>query len=137
DDEEDDAVQESDLDELSGSSPSVPPLPPQIMPSRSSWVKTKLKLPTQTEKPSRAPRTIHKAKYLDSDIESEDDDDDPHDGDGKRPLMTRQAALASVDRSSHISLDETSRKKKQLNEAKIMLWPKRRHANKDTSEKMK
>ncbi|KAH9955071.1 hypothetical protein BC827DRAFT_1379182 [Russula dissimulans] len=44
-----------------------------------------------TEKPSCAPRAIHKTKYLDSKIESEeeeeddddDDDDDPHDRDGK------------------------------------------------------
>ncbi|KAH9953497.1 hypothetical protein BC827DRAFT_131418 [Russula dissimulans] len=82
----------------------VPPPAPQTMPSRSLWLKTTLKLPTQTEKPSRAPRAIHKAKDLDSDIESEDDDDDddddPYDGDGKRPLTTRQAALASVVGSS-------------------------------------
>lgn len=92
-------------------------------------------------------RTVHKDKDLDSDIESEDDDDDeqPRRGDGKRPLTTRQAVLASVVGSSHVSLgvffsftasrqrisdqplgidrdtDETSRKKKQLNEAEIAL----------------
>jgi hypothetical protein len=114
------------------------------MPSRSSWVKTKLKLPTQTEKPSRTPRAIRKVKF-DSDIELEDNND-PHDGDGKQPLtvMIRQAALAGVVGSSHISLggfmflvlsliipsiNETC-KKKQQNEAKITLWPKRRHTNK-------
>jgi len=35
--------------------------------------------------------------------------------------MTRQTVLASVVRSSHVSPDETSRKKKQLNEAEIAL----------------
>jgi hypothetical protein len=61
------------------------------MPSRSSWLKITLKLPTQTQEPSRAPHTIHKDKGLDSDIESEDEDEDdqPHGGDGKRPLTTR------------------------------------------------
>ncbi|KAH9964906.1 hypothetical protein BC827DRAFT_898654 [Russula dissimulans] len=42
-------------------------------------------------------------------------------GDGKRPLTTRQAVLASVVRSSHVSLDETSCKKKQVNETEITL----------------
>ncbi len=91
-------------------------------------------------------RIVHKDKDLDSDIESEDEDDDdehPRGGEGKRPLTTRQAVLASVVGSSHVSLgtsriflsgcganvligcrapkDETSRKKKQLNEAEIAL----------------
>jgi len=109
---------------------------------RSSRLKITLKLPAQTQKPSRAPRAVHKDKDLDSDIESEDDDEDDHPRDGKRPLTTRQAVLASVVGSSHVSLgasmfahsfssrltirslgsiDETSRKKKQLNEAEIAL----------------
>jgi Ino eighty subunit 2 len=89
-------------------------------------------------------RVVHKDKdFKDSDVESEDDDDDdehPRGGEGKRPLTTRQAVLASVVGSSHVSLgashisccvagngliegfkDETSRKKKQLNEAEIAL----------------
>ncbi|KAH9957197.1 hypothetical protein BC827DRAFT_1378216 [Russula dissimulans] len=95
-----------------------------------------------TQKPSRAHGAVHKDKDkdLDSDIESEDDDegDDPRDGVGKRPLTTRQAALASVVLSRfagcvHVphffssahpvvgSIDETSRKKKRLNEAEIAL----------------
>ncbi|KAH9955062.1 hypothetical protein BC827DRAFT_1271997 [Russula dissimulans] len=97
-------AQESDLDELSSPSLSLPPA--QTIPSRSSRLKITLKLPTQTE---NLPRAIHKDKDLDSDIELEDDDDDdddPRDGDGKRLLTTRQAALASVVRSSHVSLGE-------------------------------
>ncbi len=75
------------------------------MPSRSSRLKITLKLPTQTQKPARVRRVVHKDKVLDSDIESEDDDDDqPRGGDGKRPLTTRQAVLASVVGSSHVSL---------------------------------
>jgi hypothetical protein len=70
----------SDLDELP--SPSVSLLPAQALPSRSSWLKITLKLPTQTQEPSRALRTIHKDKDLDSDIESEgeEEDDHPHAG---------------------------------------------------------
>jgi Ino eighty subunit 2 len=107
------------------------------MPSRSSRLKITLKLPSQTQKPPHAPHTVHK----DSDIESEDydEDDHPHGRDGKRPLTTCQAVLASVVGSSPLtfrwvgscsfnlsrliirSIDETSRKKKQLNEAEIAL----------------
>jgi len=116
DDGDGDAVQESDLDELS--SPSVSPPPAQIAPSRTSRLKITLKLPTQ--KPTRVRRAIHKDKDPDSAVESEDDEDQPRGG-AKRPLTTRQAVLASVVGSSHVSLDETSRKKKQLNEAEIAL----------------
>ena len=120
------------------------------MPPRSSRLKITLKLPAQIQKPpARVRRVVHhpKDKDLDSDVESEDeDDDDEHPrgaGEGKRPLTTRQAVLASVVGSSHVSLgasrdffcrvtgkcsnlcatkiDETSRKKKQLNEAEIAL----------------
>ena len=98
-----DISQQSDLDELS--SPSVSPPPAQTTPSRSSRLKITLKLPTQTQKPIRARRTIHKDKALDSEIESEDSDADrPRGADGKRPLTTRQAVLASVVGSSHVSL---------------------------------
>jgi hypothetical protein len=67
------------------------------MPSRSSWLKITLKLPTQTQEPTRALRTIHKDKDLDSDIESEDEEDDhPHGGDRKRTLRTRRVVLTSL-----------------------------------------
>ncbi|KAH8984174.1 hypothetical protein EDB86DRAFT_2833594 [Lactarius hatsudake] len=116
DDGDGDAVQESDLDELS--SPSASPPPAQTAPSRTSRLKITLKLPSQ--KPARVRRAAHKDKDPDSAVESEDDDDQPRGG-AKRPLTTRQAVLASVVGSSHVSLDETSRKKKQLNEAEIAL----------------
>ncbi|KAN0137816.1 hypothetical protein V8E53_004300 [Lactarius tabidus] len=106
---------QSDLDELS--SPSASPPPAQTAPSRTSRLKITLKLPTQ--KPTRVRRSVQKEKDPDSGIESEDDDDQPRGA--KRPLTTRQAVLASVVGSSHVSLDETSRKKKQLNEAEIAL----------------
>lgn len=115
DDGDGDAVQESDLDELS--SPSTSPPPAQTAPSRTSRLKITLKLPTQ--KPTRVRRSTQKEKDPDSGVESEDDDDQPRGS--KRPLTTRQAVLASVVGSSHVSLDETSRKKKQLNEAEIAL----------------
>lgn len=116
DDGDGDAVQESDLDELS--SPSASPPPAQTLPPRTSRLKITLKLPVQ--KPARVRRAAHKDKDPDSAVESEDDDDQPRGG-AKRPLTTRQAVLASVVGSSHVSLDETSRKKKQLNEAEIAL----------------
>jgi hypothetical protein len=59
-------------------SPSVSPLPAQAMPSCSPWLKITLKLPTQTQEPSCALRTIHKDKDLNSDIESEDEAEDDH-----------------------------------------------------------
>ena len=103
-----DTSQQSDLDELS--SPSVSPPPVQTTPSRSSRLKITLKLPTQTQKPTRVRRAVHKDKNLDSDIESEDSDDDrPRGIDGKRPLTTRQAVLASVVGSSHVSLGASLR----------------------------
>jgi hypothetical protein len=53
-------------------------------------------------------RAANKDKdFKESDIESEDEDDDdehPRGGEGKRPLTTRQAVLASVVGSSHVSL---------------------------------
>jgi hypothetical protein len=48
------------------------------MPSCSPWLKITLKLPTQTQEPSCALRTIHKDKDLNSDIESEDEAEDDH-----------------------------------------------------------
>ena len=90
---------QSDLDELS--SPSASPPPVQTVPSRTSRLKITLKLPTQ--KPARVRRAVHKEKDIDSGVESEDDDDQPRGG-AKRPLTTRQAVLASVVGSSHVSL---------------------------------
>ncbi|KAH9956404.1 hypothetical protein BC827DRAFT_1378584, partial [Russula dissimulans] len=62
-----------------------------------------LKLPTHSQKPSRAPHAV-----LDGDIQWEDDDGDDHPsgGDGKRPLTTCQAILASVVGSSHKRLED-------------------------------
>ncbi|ETW74666.1 hypothetical protein HETIRDRAFT_437260 [Heterobasidion irregulare TC 32-1] len=42
-------------------------------------------------------------------------------GSGSRPMTTRQAVLASVVDSTHVSLTETSRKKKPLNDAELAL----------------
>ncbi|KAH9962403.1 hypothetical protein BC827DRAFT_219396 [Russula dissimulans] len=141
------------------SSPSVSPLPAETTPSRSSWLRITLKLPTQTQKPSRAPRAVHKDKDSDSDMESEDDDeyDHPHGQGTKQPLTTRQAVLRSIVGflsrlagcvdvphpflSTYLvieSMDETSRKKKQLNEAKIALrCEETARKRKNLSEKMK
>jgi Ino eighty subunit 2 len=97
---------QSDLDELS--SPSISPPPAPTVPPRSSRLKITLKLPAQTQKPPRVRRAANKDKdFKESDVESEDDDDDDEHlrvGEGKRPLTTRQAVLASVVGSSHVSL---------------------------------
>ncbi|KAH9957195.1 hypothetical protein BC827DRAFT_1270393 [Russula dissimulans] len=85
----------------------------------------------QPQKPSRVPRAFHNNKDLDSDIKLEDNnkDDRPRGGDGKLPPTTRQAVLASVIGSSHISLEETAelalrreetaRKRKHLSEKRL------------------
>ncbi|KAI0043118.1 hypothetical protein FA95DRAFT_1598111 [Auriscalpium vulgare] len=122
----------TDMDELS--SPSATPPPVTKSPSRTR-LKITLKLPQQKPKRSaraRAPPTptpdASRTGSRDIDIESEDDDDDDEViGGSGRPLTARQAVLASVVDSSHVSLsaygrtDEGSRKKKQLNEAELAL----------------
>jgi hypothetical protein len=56
---------------------------------------------TQTQKPTRVRRAVHKDQTFDSDMESEDSDGDrPRGTDGKRPLTTRQAVLATRWRAS-------------------------------------
>ncbi|KAH7906976.1 hypothetical protein BJ138DRAFT_1161317 [Hygrophoropsis aurantiaca] len=85
---------------------------------------------TQSEEPSQPPS--RRAASRDIDIESEDDDEDNDEGEGAtaggsrtRPMTSRQAVLASVVDSSHVSLSiapaESSRKKKQLTENEIAL----------------
>ncbi|KAL4068508.1 hypothetical protein V8B97DRAFT_1872981 [Scleroderma yunnanense] len=66
-----------------------------------------------SQPPSR--RGISKDEY----VESEDDDEAV--GGSTRPMTSRQAVLASVVDSSHVSLSESSRKKKQLTEEEIAL----------------
>jgi len=67
----------------------------------------------------------------DLDIESEDDENEQvadkdyarstPSASVSRPMTTRQAVLASVVDSTHVSLSETSRKKKPLNDAELAL----------------
>ncbi|KAI0061913.1 hypothetical protein BV25DRAFT_714575 [Artomyces pyxidatus] len=113
------------MDELS--SPSASP-PAAAVKSPSRRLKITLKLPTQkaTRGRGRAPPSptpdASRAASRDVDIESEDDDDEASAAGGSgRPMTARQAVLASVVDSSHVSLNETSRKKKQLNEAELAL----------------
>ncbi|KAG6379920.1 hypothetical protein JVT61DRAFT_10486 [Boletus reticuloceps] len=98
-------------------------------------LKIKLKLPqilSPNESSSRAASTpsgepsqppSRRGISRDIDIESEDDDDDDDEvvGGSTRPMTSRQAVLASVVDSSHVSLSESSRKKKQLTESEIAL----------------
>ncbi|KAI0335404.1 hypothetical protein GY45DRAFT_1317366 [Cubamyces sp. BRFM 1775] len=102
-------------------------------------LKIKLKLP-QNAGPSRAQRTSARVSRRNlprgSDIESEDEDEDEDDdedstrstseattGAGSRALTARQAVLANVVDSSHVSLVEppNPRKKKPLTEIEIAL----------------
>ncbi|KAH7921655.1 hypothetical protein BV22DRAFT_1107073 [Leucogyrophana mollusca] len=131
--------EEEDLAESEELSP--PPSPPITHPR----LKIKLKLPQvpspdapasvaastpsgQLEEPSQPPS--RRAISRDIDIESEDDDDDDDQaqsvaGGSTRPMTSRQAVLASVVDSSHVSLSiapaESGRKKKQLTESELAL----------------
>ncbi|KAH9958349.1 hypothetical protein BC827DRAFT_1385229 [Russula dissimulans] len=90
-------------------------------PSRSSRPKITLnlkQLPTQTQKPPRAPRAVHKDKDLDSNIESEDDDKDEHPR-GRDGKATADDTSWPCSRAFLGPL--TFRRKKQLNEAEIVL----------------
>ncbi|KAH9957199.1 hypothetical protein BC827DRAFT_1270403 [Russula dissimulans] len=78
---------------------------PTVTPSHSSLLKITLKQPTQTHKPSRAPRAVHKDKDLDSDIESGDDDEYDH-------PREETAELA-------LGREETACKRKHLSEKKL------------------
>ncbi|KAI0757123.1 hypothetical protein C8Q80DRAFT_1265093 [Daedaleopsis nitida] len=115
----------SDVDGLSS------PAPPVAGPSRPR-LKIKLKLPQAHDTPPRARR---QAVPRGSDIESEDEDEDEDEegstrstsvatpGASGRALTARQAVLANVVDSSHVSLAEppNPRKKKPLTEIEIAL----------------
>ncbi|KAF8549300.1 hypothetical protein OG21DRAFT_1470188 [Imleria badia] len=76
-------------------------------------LKIKLKLPqilSPNESSSRATSTP-----------SDEDDEDEVVGGSTHPMTSRQAVLASVVDSSHVSLSESSRKKKQLTESELAL----------------
>ncbi|KAG9311518.1 hypothetical protein JVU11DRAFT_7721 [Chiua virens] len=96
-------------------------------------LKIKIKLPqilSPNESSSRGPSTPSgepsrpsSHRGISRDIESEDEDDeDEVVGGSTHPMTSRQAVLASVVDSSHVSLSESSRsKKKQLTESEIAL----------------
>ncbi|KIK82156.1 hypothetical protein PAXRUDRAFT_832373 [Paxillus rubicundulus Ve08.2h10] len=123
---EEDEVAEEDTIESEELSP-----PPSPLPSKPR-LKIKLKLPqvlSSNEPSSRAASTPSgqpsqppsgRAASRDIDIESEDEEDEVAGG-STRPMTSRQAVLASVVYSSHVSLSESSRKKKQLTESEIAL----------------
>lgn len=111
-------------------------LSPPPSPASRPRLKIKLKLPqvpSSNEPSSRATSTpsgegasqLPSRRGISKDyVESEDgdeDDDDEMVGSSARPMTSRQAVLASVVDSSHVSLSESSRKKKQLTEEEIAL----------------
>ncbi|KAF9459776.1 hypothetical protein BDZ94DRAFT_1267341 [Collybia nuda] len=95
-DEEEDQI-ESDADDAQPAS--------NLSPSRSR-LKIKLKMPAQRETPV---------------IESEDSDSESLPSTSTRPMTTRQAVLASVLDSTHVSLGGSRQKKKPLNESELAL----------------
>ncbi|EMD41771.1 hypothetical protein CERSUDRAFT_110343 [Gelatoporia subvermispora B] len=142
-DEEDEAEQAeegSEIDEISS-----PPPEQQDESSVPPRLRIKLKLPQASASSSGAPTgvstpdevalpTSRRAVPRDVDIESEDEDEEDDDADSSRstsvgtsaagrPLTARQAVLANVVGSSHVSLAEAPnpRKKKPLTEIEIAL----------------
>ncbi|OCH96524.1 hypothetical protein OBBRIDRAFT_787081 [Obba rivulosa] len=138
-DEEPEAEEGSEIDELSS-----PPQEQQDDSAIPPRLRIKLKLPQASASSSGAPTGVstpeeighpssRRAVPRDIDIESEDEDDDD-DADSSRstsvgtsaagrPLTARQAVLANVVGSSHVSLAEAPnpRKKKPLTEIEIAL----------------
>ncbi|KAF9237001.1 hypothetical protein BU15DRAFT_76371 [Melanogaster broomeanus] len=118
---EEDLVESEEL-----SPPPSPPLKPRL--------KIKLKLPqilspnepssraasTPSGEPSQPPSRRGISRGIDIESEDEDDEDDAAES-STRPMTSRQAVLASVVDPSHVSLSESSRKKKQLTESEIAL----------------
>ncbi|KAI6006897.1 PAPA-1-like conserved region-domain-containing protein [Pisolithus albus] len=111
-------------------------LSPPPSPASKPRLKIKLKLPqvpSSNEPSSRAtsipsgegPSQLPSRRGVSKDdVESEDGDEEDDDGaigSSARPMTSRQAVLASVVDSSHVSLSESSRKKKQLTEEEIAL----------------
>ncbi|KAG9311508.1 hypothetical protein JVU11DRAFT_7710 [Chiua virens] len=128
---EEDSVMENQKPEEDVESDELSPPPSPHKPR----LKIKLKLPqilSPNESSSRGPSTpsgepsrppSHRGVSRGMHIESEDEDDeDEVVGGSTHPMTSRQAVLASVVDSSHVSLSESSRsKKKQLTESEIAL----------------
>ncbi|KAI6021214.1 hypothetical protein EDC04DRAFT_2869833 [Pisolithus marmoratus] len=105
-------------------------LPPS--PASKPRLKIKLKLPqvpSSNEPSSRStsapsgegPSQLPSRRGISKEDGDEDGDEDGAIGGSSRPMTSRQAVLASVVDSSHVSLSESSRKKKQLTEEEIAL----------------
>jgi len=128
DDDDLDEEEDGEDDDDSQSEESPPPVQPRLKikllvrpPAHHSSASNTASTPTRTPAPEDFSHNFR-------DIESEDEDDqDEHSvstslaGPSSRPMTTRQAVLASVVDSTHVSLSESSRKKKPLNEAEIAL----------------
>lgn len=112
DEEEEPEPEQEDAPESEEASP--PPSPP-----KQPRLKIKLKLPSAPSTEDTGSR----GRSGDIDIESEDEDEEDGAVGSTRPMTSRQAVLASVVGSSHVSLStgESSRKKKQLTESELAL----------------
>jgi len=110
--EDEDEDQDQDIPSEVEESPEKPPLLHPIQ--STSRLKIKIKMPGHP--PS--------SRFDTPNIESEDDisSDNPElHSRSTRPMTTRQAVLASVMDSSHVSLNETRQKKPPLNETELAL----------------
>jgi Ino eighty subunit 2 len=116
DEEEDDEGEDEDEDQdIPSDVEESPEKPPILHPIQStSRLKIKIKMPGHP--PS--------SRFDTPNVESEDDissDDAELHSRSTRPMTTRQAVLASVMDSSHVSLNETRQKKPPLNETELAL----------------
>ncbi|CAA7268899.1 unnamed protein product [Cyclocybe aegerita] len=129
--EEDD--EDGDVDEESEEEPPPPPrlkITLKLPPTNASSNGTATPDDPEMEYPAykRTPKRRAKARVIeDADVESEDPMSPSESDEGSslpsvRPMTTRQAVLASVVDSSHVSLNEGTRSKKQpLNETELAL----------------
>jgi Ino eighty subunit 2 len=114
DEEEEPELEPEQEDAPESEEASPPPSPP-----KQPRLKIKLKLPSVPSTEDTGSR----GRSGDIDIESEDEDDEGEAVGSTRPMTSRQAVLASVVGSSHVSLStgDSSRKKKQLTESELAL----------------
>ena len=105
---------ESEVEDIPSEVEEPPEKPPSLPPTHSiSRLKIKIKMPGHP--PS--------SRFDTPNVETDDDisSDDLRSRATTRPMTTRQAVLASVMDSSHVSLNETRQKKPPLNETELAL----------------
>ena len=121
-DEEDEEDEDQDIPSEVEESPDIPSeveespeKPPLLQPTHStSRLKIRIKMP------GHPPSSRFDTPNVETDDDISSDDPELHSR-ATRPMTTRQAVLASVMDSSHVSLNETRQKKPPLNETELAL----------------